>query len=415
MPVRDAFALSPLSGCIAAPALTEAHRSGVSTPAPTGSKMRWDHQDRRENRGGCRKQLLDVHSKETATASALVSLRSAMVAPSTRGPKASRLATFELLSGVHDVYPLTPERLELVSAKLRAAGYRTADKYLGEGKARHIELGHRWTEALQLCLRRCLIACTRGMGPAKKAGEIRIAHVADMDEAGGEHHPEWPTNGRRAWLVACFWMLREIELSNLRVQDIEFQEQLARLRLPVSKCDQSGEGVVRTMHCICGQRLEDGGIDGHKVCPACALRSAVTDAQEAHPEAGGMSTVFHTHHGSVVEKRHMVACWRALAGDMTVTGHSARRSGAKMLCRCGWELWKNPISWPLGIRCHQGLYGRGVRRAASVVETATEAAQRRHTAGLEGFGCRSTEPEEPGSRDTPGSATSGREDRSVRS
>ena len=46
----------------------------------------------------------------------------------------------------------------------------------------------------------------------------------------------------------------------------------------------------------------------------------------------------------------MVESWRALfrgaAGPQEeqavsdITGHSARRSGAKTLCRCGWQLWQ---------------------------------------------------------------------------
>ena len=53
---------------------------------------------------------------------------------------------------------------------------------------------------------------------------------------------------------------------------------------------------------------------------------------------------------SVVKKEAVVASWRALfraalepseqqlAG--AITGPSARRSGAKTLCRCGWQLWQ---------------------------------------------------------------------------
>ena len=47
--------------------------------------------------------------------------------------------------------------------------------------------------------------------------------------------------------------------------------------------------------------------------------------------------------GMFVEKRAMVQTWKALSGldeAEGVSGHSARRSGAKALCRCGWELWK---------------------------------------------------------------------------
>ena len=52
--------------------------------------------------------------------------------------------------------------------------------------------------------------------------------------------------------------------------------------------------------------------------------------------------------GAAPTKRANVASWIALhsmAGnradlDGQISGHSARRSGAKVLCRCGWELWK---------------------------------------------------------------------------
>ena len=51
--------------------------------------------------------------------------------------------------------------------------------------------------------------------------------------------------------------------------------------------------------------------------------------------------------GQAVEKKQMVRSWQRLAtrggcekGSEDISGHSARRSGAKMLCRCGWDLWK---------------------------------------------------------------------------
>ena len=50
--------------------------------------------------------------------------------------------------------------------------------------------------------------------------------------------------------------------------------------------------------------------------------------------------------GMFIEKRAMVQTWRALSGleeAEGVSGHSARRSGAKALCRCEWELWKIPF------------------------------------------------------------------------
>ena len=74
------------------------------------------------------------------------------------------------------------------------------------------------------------------------------------------------------------------------------------------------------------------------MCPVCCLKHMIQLRQEERAEAH--EPVFTDSRGRVVDKRHMVAAWRALGGDEEVTGHSARRSGAKMLCRCGWELWK---------------------------------------------------------------------------
>ena len=111
---------------------------------------------------------MQLNNCAMASGAAVVALQRAMLAPSTRGPKASRLATFELLCGEGPIYPLTSDKIVLVSAKLRAAGYRTADKYLGEGKARHVELGHVWSGELQLTMRRCLLArAARGLGPRR--------------------------------------------------------------------------------------------------------------------------------------------------------------------------------------------------------------------------------------------------------
>ena len=47
----------------------------------------------------------------------------------------------------------------------------------------------------------------------------------------------WP---RRAWLIAVFWVLREIELANIRLRDVDIAHGQATLTFPISKTDQTG-------------------------------------------------------------------------------------------------------------------------------------------------------------------------------
>jgi hypothetical protein len=50
-----------------------------------------------------------------------------------------------------------------------------------------------------------------------------------------------------AW--ASVWMLREIEVCKMKIQDITFpgEEKWVTIWLPTSKCDQEGRGVRRTL------------------------------------------------------------------------------------------------------------------------------------------------------------------------
>ena len=86
------------------------------------------------------------------------------------------------------------------------------------------------------------------------------------------------------------------------------------------------------------------------MCPACTVRAQVERVEARLGLAGdpeGMRDVplFPNALGGTPSKEAVVKCWQTLAGPSVgnkevVGGHSARRSGAKTLARCGWELWK---------------------------------------------------------------------------
>ena len=114
----------------------------------------------------------------------------------------------------------------------------------------------------------------------------------------------------------------------------------------MSKTDQQAVGFKRTMHCCCSIKVfPDGDVGGKSVCAPCAVQRQL---MERYLEGTGPEDhLFSTSEGEAVEKKTMVPAWTELArrssrnrDQGSISGHSARHSGAKMLCKCGWPLWK---------------------------------------------------------------------------
>ena len=284
-----------------------------------------------------------------------------MYARTTVGPKRSRLRTAERLArkqGIISIYPLQSHTLERVAASFMHAGYRTTPKYLTELKVRNTELGFEWSAQLDLTMHRCCAATQRGIGPPRKAGEIHLAVAAKMCEGQTPLVRGGPEFAKRSWLISVFWLLREIELANVKLHSshVVIGGAWARLVLPASKNDPGAVGRARTFLYICAlQAVSIEGVPGALVCPVCALKRQVSHMCGKHcitqDDARALSVpLFTTSVGGAVRKDAIVASWRALYSAAAapaerqhanlITGHSARRSGAKTLCRCGWALWK---------------------------------------------------------------------------
>ena len=321
------------------PTTRAAKRSAV--PGRVAAKRRRLPERAKGSRGD-RSALLQEKSEQTEVE--LLQFKSLQFADTSRKALESRKNTVNAaLACVSETeYPLTAEALEKLAARFRSAGYRPGFQYLLAAKREHIELGHRWTEQLALKLQDCRRGLERGIGPPQRAAEIRLHVVAWAPEDMEPKSATGPLFPKRAWFVACWWVLREIELANVRMRDVEVHERSVCLTLPVSKTDVKAVGFRRTMRCCCGvARLRDGDVPGELVCPACMASRQVEfrRAMKAQDEA----PLFCDSSGMFVKKRAMVQTWKALSGldeAEGVSGHSARRSGAKALCRCGWELWK---------------------------------------------------------------------------
>ena len=76
--------------------------------------------------------------------------------------------------------PLTAEHVQLLGSLLKRAGYRSAGAYSSVVKNQHIQLGHPWSNALDLELREGKPACEKGIGHPQKCGALDMLKLADV-------------------------------------------------------------------------------------------------------------------------------------------------------------------------------------------------------------------------------------------
>ena len=299
------------------------------------------------------------------------------VAPTTRGVKASKKKLVEdlIIRADGGPYPLTTHRVKCAAASLKHAGYRGAAGYLGEAKQGHILEGNAWTVQLALELKDSVRSCLRGIGPPERAPEVRAALAAKMEDAvyatGVKNGPRRP---RRAWVVALWWFLREIELaalsihgSSVKVWDMRGRKRVT-LYLPMSKMDQRGRGAARTWSCLCGSGTKADCVVPveDNFCPVCTVSKQIDEMETISgisrtDDAARTVPLFATEAGGAPEKRATVEAWDHLVGEaaargvepgdkaedfgeyLGVDGHSPRRSAAKMLIRMGWT--REAVAW----------------------------------------------------------------------
>ena len=315
---------------------------------------RADVPDVRATKRGSSKKLQDIIRCPNKVRHAAQRFQHYKFAKTTVKPKESRKRTFDCIAGKISgsvALPLTPGILDAVGGAMKEAGYRTTSKYLNEAKLSHIEAGHVWSEQLARALKLSKMAADRGIGPPRKAGEIRLALSLSMSRGERPLVRGGPCFPRRAWVISAFWLLREIEAAGVKVDEghIKFDAANAVLQLPASKTDTGGLGCRRVLHCTCSIRcMKDGSVRGSDVCPVCCMRSQV---EYVRGRFGPNAPLFANEKGEVPSKNAMVRTWRSLYCEATgcdaservalsISGHSARRSGAKMLARCGWSLWQ---------------------------------------------------------------------------
>ena len=221
--------------------------------------------------------------------------------------------------------PLTLELVEGVAASLKEAGLRSANQYLAELRLMRVEAGYDLTDQMKRAFDLCRRAMDRSKGPVKRAAEVRLHELEDKIMMTMGNKAGWPERPGLAFVWACLWMLREIELRNMMTSHVRIHDKLKTVTiwLPISKCDQAGAGVKRTLGC-CGKR---------KCSCMCPWRVACKVMKAARKMGvTGTLPLFAGRKLKATAKAGFVESWRHLFGD-DVSGHSPRRSGAMYYVR----------------------------------------------------------------------------------
>ena len=273
-------------------------------------------------------------AKKIASGSDIVKeLENKFNAVSSFGPKESKAKLvdelLQAIEGSRMAYPLSVDSLKMLAATLLKAGYKSAEQYLGEAKLRHVELGFKWTEQLDLAMRRCKAAVTRGMGPRKRAPELPQARMWSMMAS-----PDPPGTvvkwAKELFLFAAVWMLRCAELVKLRAKDIVLNpvERTVKLMWKESKTDQKAGGVSRVLQCVCKDSCSIN-------CPVRLSDDLKKKVEKRKTEGDHLCALKRS--GEKATKAQVVASWSRVWA-MKLTGHSARRSGALQYIRHGWQI-----------------------------------------------------------------------------
>ena len=262
---------------------------------------------------------------------ALQSLEDARFAASSQGPRKARRRTLERLAAAasFELFPPTIEKIRHLAAALRASGYKSARNYLSEYRTDGERLGFKLGVRAERELSDILRAVSRGTGPTRQSRAARPEEAIHIPSA-------W---FRSQVLVACWWLLRELEARSVKVTDVTLGTKCrsATLRLPCSKTDTRGVGVERTLLCSCKVSPSEYA---RTLCPAHACKALLRRARNLRSEflfsdeAGNpwgarcFGRAVGSHLGPVA-RREVGWSWG---------GHSCRRGGAQFLARTGASL-----------------------------------------------------------------------------
>ena len=288
---------------------------------------------------GSREAALQIAGDPSLRTLALQNLEAKRYAPSAQQGRQARSQLW------HDVVlraslgdPLAPsaDMVFAVVAILRAAGYRAAVQVAEQAVLTARLRNFPVPPSVAIALKDARRASQRGLGPAKQSSPIPVERLRDLENRKQAEHPQGPLWPVRSIVLACWWLLREIEMSSVAQREVSFTPQgEASILLSVSKTDPRALGATRSHRCACGSVPDAPRVLSPALCPYCCLKEHLHLLQSsglAAPDA----PLFPTATGLPPSKRGVVLTITALMSRLGLPAHSA--SGAPLWggTQCVW-------------------------------------------------------------------------------
>jgi hypothetical protein len=243
------------------------------------------------------------------------------------------------------LYPVTPCTLVHIASLFKSGGYRGFPNYLSAAKSAHIEAGFAWDALLSHTGSWVSRSVLRGIGPARQSCCFDYARLCGLPRAHVPLVDKGPHSPIHLVLLACLFLLREVEVSNSMRSSwkLSAEDQVLTWHLPASKSDHLALGANRSWGCLCD-------VPGF-ACPYHLAHEHLAWLMASGLALGSDGPLFPTIDGCVASKVAVVATFEAvgiLLGQPLISdtgirlfgGHSPRVTGAQVLTASGIEVSK---------------------------------------------------------------------------
>jgi len=277
---------------------------------------------------------------------AIAELRGDMLAKTTRGPYESRLKTWNRLAYEGEVspWPISAHVLEVVGAGFKKGAYRSAKEYfLAAFRHQENDLRIAVDPLLRRLANRIIRSVVRGLpGSRLKEAFPVLALVPLVAFADAEPFDiSRPAHSVDVYIIAVWFMLREIEVAAARVGDLVIMRAEVVLDLPIHKTAQGGERTLtrRSLHCACGATT-------HPLCPLHAARRHMRRMDAAGLLASS-APLFPGTGGGTRSKEDSVHFRTPSCGPPAWPRPSWTRPGRRRTFSAATPAeWRGPPSWP---------------------------------------------------------------------
>ena len=311
-----------------------------ASPDTAAAPLRSDHPEVRTADRGNFTAALDTVSSAQKMQEARQSLASRVFAKTTLRPQLAKLATWEKLAAKagHPQGSFNKRVITDVMSALVKGKYRSADTYMIAAKQEYLRGGGHVSDHLKVIIKDAARAARRGIGPARQCPGYPVAGLGALADdprsrAGEPASRDGPAHPKRATNVAAWFLMREIELSAVRRENVleAMPGHRATLLLGEGGLKNATEGGVRrSLACICN-------LGSDLSCPCCDICHQMSIPGEPK------DPLFPTADGTACSKRGVTKAYQHIAIRMGVdkalakdiTGHAGRVAGAMFLTRAG--------------------------------------------------------------------------------